>query len=48
MGIVVSDSSALIHLAAIGRPDLLQALYGRVVVPPAVWEEVVARGHAWA
>ena len=45
MGIVVSDSSTLIHLAAIGRLDLLQAFFGRIVIPPAVWEEVVVYGR---
>ncbi len=41
---VISDSSTLIHLAAIGRLDLLRGLYGRIVVPPAVWKEVVEQG----
>jgi hypothetical protein len=44
MDLVVSDSSALIHLAAIDRLDLLQALFQRVTVPPAVWREVVEEG----
>jgi len=45
MVMVISDSSTLIHLAAIGRLDLLRALYGRIVIPPAVWEEVVEQGR---
>ena len=45
MPIVISDSSTLIHLAAIGRLDLLRAFYGRIVIPLAVWEEVVAQGR---
>ena len=44
MGLVVSDSSTLIHLAAIGRLALLKEFYGCIVVPPAVWREVVEQG----
>ena len=38
--IVVSDASPLITLARVGRLDLLAALYGRVIVPEAVWREI--------
>jgi uncharacterized protein len=38
--IVVSDSSPLISLASVGRLDLLEALYGRVLIPQAVRDEV--------
>ncbi len=38
--IVVSDTSPLIHLAAIGRLDLLQRLYGEVFVPLTFLDEV--------
>ena len=44
MGLVVSDSSTLIHLSAIGRLSLLKEFYGYITVPPAVWREVVERG----
>lgn len=44
MGLVVSDSSTLIHLAAIVRLALLKVFYGRITVPPAVWREVVQQG----
>ncbi|MEE8391256.1 MAG: DUF3368 domain-containing protein [Anaerolineae bacterium] len=44
MGLVVSDSSTLIHLAAIDRLTLLQEFFERIVVPPAVWREVVEQG----
>lgn len=37
--IVVSDTSALWTLAAVGRAELLRELYGRVLVPPAVAAE---------
>ena len=45
MPMVISDSSVLIHLAAIGRLELLRVFYGRIVIPPAVWEEVVEQGR---
>jgi hypothetical protein len=37
---VVSDASPLIFLAAVGRFDLLRRLYGSVVVPARVFQEV--------
>jgi predicted nucleic acid-binding protein len=39
--IVVSDSSPLIALARVGQLHLLQILFGEVLVPGAVWDEVV-------
>ena len=44
MGLVVSDSSTLIHLAAIDRLFLLKEFYGHITIPPAVWREVVEHG----
>ena len=41
---VVSDSSTLIHLARIQRLALPKRFYGRIIVPPAVWREVVEQG----
>ena len=38
--IVVSDSSLLISLAAIGRLELLRDLYRAISIPRAVYEEV--------
>lgn len=40
----VSNSGPLIHLAMIGRLDLLKLLFGRVVIPRTVRMEVVDRG----
>jgi predicted nucleic acid-binding protein len=40
----VGDSSPLILFAGIGRFDLLREVFGEVVVPPAVWDEVVRQG----
>jgi predicted nucleic acid-binding protein len=37
----VSDSSPLIHLAKIEALELISRLYSRVLIPPAVWREVV-------
>jgi predicted nucleic acid-binding protein len=42
--IVVSDSSPLIGLASISQLELLHQLYGDVLVPEAVWQEVVVKG----
>ena len=43
--IVVADASPLMNLAGIGQLDLLRQLYGRVLVPAAVYREVVLVGH---
>jgi predicted nucleic acid-binding protein len=37
----VSDSSPLIHLAKIEALELISRLYSRILIPPAVWQEVV-------
>jgi hypothetical protein len=44
----VSDSSTLIHLARLGRLELLREFYDQMLIPPAVWEEVVEQGHGRA
>ena len=46
--IVVSDSSAIINLAAVGELDLLQQLYREVLVPQAVYDEIVVAGAGMA
>ena len=38
---IIADSSPLIGLAKIGQLDLLPLLAHRIIVPPAVWNEVV-------
>jgi len=43
--IVVSDSSPLIALCDLGKLDLLRLLYGRVVLPNAVWKETSIAGQ---
>ena len=42
--IVVSNSSPLINLAWIGQFDLLFQLYDRLLIPEAVWYEIVEMG----
>jgi predicted nucleic acid-binding protein len=42
--IVVSNASPLINLARIGDLDLLRRLYGEIVIPEAVWDEVGVSG----
>ena len=45
---IVSDSSSLISLARIGKLDLLRRLYGELVIPQAVWNEVTVKGAGQA
>jgi predicted nucleic acid-binding protein len=40
--LVVADSSPLIALCRVGRLELLHALFGQLVLPEAVWQEVTA------
>jgi predicted nucleic acid-binding protein len=42
---IVCNSTPLIGLAAIGRFDLLHAIFGRIVIAPAVWTETVTQGR---
>ena len=42
--IVVSNSTPLIHLSAMGRLDLLPQLFGEIVIADEVYEEVVLKG----
>lgn len=42
--IIVSDTSPITNLAAIGQLDLLRQLYGRVTIPQAVYNEMVCVG----
>ncbi len=45
--IVVSNTSPLTNLAAIGQFDLLHQLYGQVHIAEGVWQELRARGQHW-
>ena len=42
--IVVSNSTPLIHLSAMGNLDLLPQLFGEIVIAEEVYEEVVLKG----
>ena len=42
--LVVSNSSVLINLAILGRLRLLEMKFSEIVVPKAVWQEVVVDG----
>lgn len=44
----VSNASPLINLARIGLLDLLHKLYGSLLIPAAVWNEVVVQGAGQA
>jgi uncharacterized protein len=48
MGLIVSDTSTLIHLASIDRLDLLEMFFDQVTIPLAVWREVVEQGRGRA
>ncbi len=37
--IVIADTTPLNYLVLIDRTEILPQLYGRVLIPPAVWEE---------
>jgi len=41
---IVSNASPLIGIARIDKLDLLRQLYGELIIPEAVWHEVVVRG----
>ncbi|AGK61254.1 putative nucleic acid-binding protein, contains PIN domain [Archaeoglobus sulfaticallidus PM70-1] len=43
--IVVSNSSPLITLAKIGKLSTLKELFGEIIIPKAVWVEVVEKGR---
>lgn len=41
----ITDASTLIHLAGIGHLELLKEFHEKVIIPPAVWREVVTEGN---
>ncbi|NEP44212.1 MAG: DUF3368 domain-containing protein, partial [Okeania sp. SIO2H7] len=43
--IVVSDTSPITNLAAVGLLELLHALYDRVIIPQAVYDEMASLGY---
>jgi predicted nucleic acid-binding protein len=42
--IIISNTSPISNLAAIGQLTLLQQLYGKVIIPQAVYQEILACG----
>ena len=42
--IVVSNTSPIINLAAIGKLDLLKKCFDKVYIPPAVYNEITVKG----
>jgi predicted nucleic acid-binding protein len=45
--IVVSNTSPLTNLVAIGQFDLLRRLYASLYIPAGVWEDLNASGQHW-
>jgi len=45
--IIVSNTSPLTNLAAIGQFDLLHQLYSEIHIAIGVWDELNARGKRW-
>jgi predicted nucleic acid-binding protein len=45
--LVISDTSPIINLAAIGYLHLLPDLFGEIVIPKAVFQEIVIHGLEW-
>ncbi|MHC1727779.1 MAG: hypothetical protein AB9866_17545 [Syntrophobacteraceae bacterium] len=41
---VVSNSTPLIHLSSMGRLDLLEVLFRKIIIPDEVYEGVVIHG----
>lgn len=41
---IVSNASILINLARIGKLSLLHKLHRELIIPEAVWQEVVVEG----
>ena len=43
----VSNASPLIYLAKLHKLELLKFLYGRIIIPKAVFEEIILKGKAF-
>ena len=43
--LVISNSSVIIALARICRLDLLEKLFGKILVPETVWKEITVEGR---
>jgi len=47
MPAVVSDSSPLIYFTRLGHFEWLERIFGQVVIPQAVWREIVQEGSRY-
>ena len=45
--IVVSNTSPLTNMAAVGQVALLPRLYQKVIVPTGVWDELIHPDKSW-
>lgn len=43
--IIISDTSPIINLAIIGYLDLIPKLYNQIIIPKAVFDEIVLKGE---
>jgi predicted nucleic acid-binding protein len=43
---VISNTSPITNLAAIGQLNLLEKIYGRIIIPQAVYQEIAGLGYA--
>jgi hypothetical protein len=42
--VVISDSSPIMSLAIIGQLRLIQELFGKIIIPKEVWDELIIEG----
>jgi hypothetical protein len=42
--LIVSNASPLINISAIRKLDILRKLYKQILIPTAVWDEIVIKG----
>ena len=42
---IVSSASPIINLSKINRLDLLEKLYQKIIIPGAVFKELIVKGH---
>jgi uncharacterized protein len=45
--IIAADTSPLVALSGIRRLGLLRTIFGEVVIPPAVYREIIDQGVGW-
>ena len=48
MSEVIANATPLINLAKIGRFELLRSLFGQIIIPPGVRDEIIVRGKGRA